>query len=114
MAALAGLLADDVDLEPPADLPDPGPFHGGDEAARFLLSLADSWDEFRVDVEAVLAADDDRAVARLHLSARGTGSGIQTVGTLIGAFWMRDGRIQRLRLGRDEAEALAATGLDGP
>jgi peptide deformylase len=113
MAPLAGLVADDVELEPPADLPDPGPFHGGDAAADFLLSLADSWDELRVDVESVLAADESRAVVRLHLSARGTGSGIQTVGTLIGAFWMRDGRIQRVRLGRDEAEALAATGLAG-
>jgi peptide deformylase len=113
MSALAGLVAEDVDLSPPPDLPDPGPVHGGAAAADFLLSLADSWDEFRVDVEAVLAADDSRAVARLHLSARGTGSGVQTVGTLIGAFWLRHGQIVRLELGRDEAEALAATGLAG-
>jgi peptide deformylase len=111
MSVLASLAVEDIEWRPPADLPDPGPFRGYDEVERFLLSLGESWDEFRVDVETVIAADDDRAVARLQLNARGSGSGIQTVGMLIGAFWLRDGRLTRLDLGRDEAEALAATGL---
>ncbi|MDQ6915503.1 MAG: nuclear transport factor 2 family protein, partial [Actinomycetota bacterium] len=93
---------------------DPGPFRGHEEVERFLLTLGESWDEFRIDVEAVVAADDERAVARLRLTARGTGSGLQTFGSLIGAFWLRDGRVARLELGRDEAAALAATGLAAP
>ena len=58
-----------------------------------------------------MAAGEDRAVARLRLSARGGGSGIQTSGILIGAFWLRDGRVARLELGRSVEQALAAVGL---
>ncbi len=111
LSILEAVAVDDLEWHPPSDLPDPGPFRGYDEVGRFLSGLAESWEELRIDVEAVLAAGDDRAVARLSLSARGSGSGIDTSGMLIGAFWLRDGRISRVELGRDEAAALAATGL---
>jgi len=112
--ALADLVLDDVQLRPPADLPDPGPFHGPGDVAGFFAGVRDTWEELRVDVEDVVAAGEDRAVARLRLSARGGGSGIQTSGMLIGAFWLRDGRLARLELGRSVEQALAAVGLTTP
>jgi peptide deformylase len=114
LGALAGLLTDDVELRPPADLPDPGPFHGPEDVTAFLAAFREAWEECRVDVEAVLAADESRAVARLRLSARGSGSGIQAFGALVGAFWLRDGRVERVELGRDADDALARAGLARP
>jgi peptide deformylase len=110
---LAELFSDDVELTPTDDFPDPGPFRGRDAVEGIMASFRESWGECRIDVEAILAAAHDRAVARLHLSARGSGSGIETAGMLIGAFWLRDGRVERLELGRSAEAALAATGL-GP
>jgi peptide deformylase len=111
LSALAGLLTEDVELHAPADLPDAGPFHGPADATAFLAAFRESWEECRVDVEAVLAADESRAVARLRLSARGSDSGLQAFGALVGAFWLRDGRVERLELGRDADDALARAGL---
>jgi peptide deformylase len=108
---LTEAFTDDVELTPTDDFPDPGPFRGRDAVEAVLAAFRESWGECRIDVEAVVAAGDDRAVARLHISARGSGSGIETAGMVVGAVWLRDGRVNRLALGRNEGEALAATGL---
>jgi peptide deformylase len=108
---LAELFTDDVELKPTEDFPDPGPFRGRDAVEGILASFLESWGECRVDVETVLAAGDDRAVARLQLSGRGSGSGVEAADVVIGAFWLRDGRVERLELGRSAEAALAATGL---
>jgi peptide deformylase len=109
--ALADLMVDDVELRPPADLPDPGPFRGQDHVAGFLAGFAETWHELRIDVEAVVAATDDRAVARLRLSGRGSGSGVEAVGLLVAAFVLEGGRVARLALFRRDADALREAGL---
>jgi peptide deformylase len=108
---LTALFTDDVELRPVSDFPDPGPFRGRAAVEEVLAAFRESWEQCRIDVEAVVAASDDRAVARLRLVGRGSGSGVEAADPLIGAFWLRDGRVERLELGRDEAAALAATGL---
>jgi ketosteroid isomerase-like protein len=108
---LTELFTDDVEFSPTDDFPEPGPFHGREAVEAVLVAFRESWGECRVDAEAVLAADAERAVARLQISGRGSGSGIEAADVVIGAFWLRDGRVARLELGRDEGEALAATGL---
>jgi ketosteroid isomerase-like protein len=111
LEALGDLVAGDVEFRPPPDLPDPGPFRGPDEVAGFLSAFAETWHELRVDVEGVVAAGDDRAVARLRLSGRGSGSGVEAVGLLVGAFVVDRGRLTRVALFRSDAEALRDAGL---
>jgi ketosteroid isomerase-like protein len=111
MDALSDLVVEDVEVRPPDDLPDPGPFRGPAQVAGFLDAFAESWHELRVDVEAIVAARDDRAVARLRMSGRGSGSGVEAIGLLVGAFVLDGERVARLTLFRNDADALREVGL---
>jgi hypothetical protein len=103
----------EVELETPSDLPEAGPFLGRDQMAGFLEAFRDTWDECGVEIDEVIAESPDRAVVRLRLWGRGSGSGIETEGFLIAACFLREGRLARMVLGRDRDAALATVGLTG-
>jgi uncharacterized protein len=85
-------------------------FRGREGLARYYAMLNESWEEFRSVIE---EAHDlgDHVLTLNRSSARGKGSGM-TVDAPTGAvFDFRDGKVSRVRLYLDRAEALRAAGL---
>ena len=86
-------------------------FHGRQGLARYYAMLNESWEEFRSVIE---EAHDlgDHVLTLNRSTARGKGSGV-TVDAPTGAvFDFRDGKVSRVRLYLDRAEALRAAGLE--
>jgi ketosteroid isomerase-like protein len=88
----------------------PAVYSGLDGAMRFRDEIAETWDEFHVEVEDVVSAGDD-VVVLVRSSGRGRASGAEVESRAAWVATVRDQRIARLRLYRDRSRALEAVGL---
>jgi uncharacterized protein len=70
----------------------------------------DVWDDFRFEVEELIDAGD-KVFAAVQLSGRGKGSGVPVDQHDIHVCTIRDGKVVRIDVHRDRAEALKAAGL---
>lgn len=96
----------------PAEVPEPGPFHGHAELRAWAEAFLHAWEAHRAEVVDFTDAGD-RAIAMLRLTGRGRGSGIETDEVDAHLFTFRDGKILRWRNFNERAEALEAAGLSG-
>ena len=94
--------------------PDAAEHHGIENFGRAWRDFLSAWSDLRMKPERVVAGDPDKYVLLHGLTAQGKGSGLgvdaATVATLIHT---RDGRISRVEMFWDRAEALHAAGADG-
>jgi ketosteroid isomerase-like protein len=86
------------------------PSRGIDGAMRVRRHWLDSWSDQTVELED-LVADDDNVVVTAHVTARGRGSGVEVDVRLHFHFALRDGRVVHIYEHVDRAEALGAAGL---
>ena len=70
-----------------------------------------NFDDFRVEMEEVIHADDERVVGVVRDRGRIPGSDAEISNRFFNVFTFRDGRITRLSFHTDRNEALAAAGL---
>ncbi|MEK6250985.1 MAG: nuclear transport factor 2 family protein [Actinomycetota bacterium] len=70
----------------------------------------DTWDEHRLDLEEVVEEGDD-VVALVHITARGTTSGVETDIRFYAQLKVRDGKVIYIYDHEDRAAALEAAGL---
>lgn len=101
----------DVQIDVSDRILNPEVYTGIDGAIRFRNEIAETWDDFRVEVEDLLPAGEE-VVALVRSSGQGRMSGAPVVNA--GAAWVatvREGKIARLRLYRERSEALEAVGL---
>ena len=109
-AALDQFAADcEVAFRP--QVPEPGPFNGRDELRSWMEGFRAALGSSEVELVEVVASDDDRVIAMLHLTGEGAGSGIGIELTWPNLFEFRDGKIVRWRDFDERAEALAEAGL---
>jgi ketosteroid isomerase-like protein len=109
-AALDQFAADcEVAFRP--QVPEPGPFHGRDELRSWMEGFRVALGSSEVEMVEVVAGDDDRLIAMLHLTGEGAGSGVGIELTWPNLFEFRDGKIVRWRDFDERAEALEAAGL---
>jgi ketosteroid isomerase-like protein len=97
-----------------ADGVSPGTWTGMSEMNRAWRDLLDAWQEFRAELEACMALDDDRVLVLTDNSGRGRSSsldvaGIRTKGANV--FHLRGGKVTRLVAYWDRESALADLGL---
>jgi ketosteroid isomerase-like protein len=87
-------------------------FHGHDGVRAFFREWGEFFAEYHAEPERFIDAGDS-VVARVRQHGRGRAS---NVGVEMPLYWqvyrLRDGRAVRVEIYRDEAEALAAVGLD--
>jgi ketosteroid isomerase-like protein len=85
-------------------------FHGREGLARYYAMLNESWEEFRSVIE---EAHDlgDHVLTLNRSTARGKGSGMDVDAPTAAVFDFRDGKISRVRLYLDRAEASLEAGL---
>jgi ketosteroid isomerase-like protein len=83
----------------------------GPEVAEFLRSWADSWLEWQFDVEEVRDAADDMVFVAIHEWATGVESGAGVDQRRYCAVTVREGRVARVQMFSDRADAIRAAGL---
>jgi ketosteroid isomerase-like protein len=93
--------------------PDGVVFHGHDGFLALFADWMEGWTDwsFRADEYVDLG---DEVVVRLHQSGRGAGSGALVEGVFWFVFGMAEGRVARLDIYNDEAEALSTAGRPQP
>jgi ketosteroid isomerase-like protein len=97
-----------------ADGPAPGTWSGVSGMVRAWREILSAWDDWRGEAEGYRALDGGRVFVPFHFSARGKASGMEagevsTKGALL--FQLRDGKVIKLVVYMDRADALEAVGL---
>ena len=84
--------ADDIDWHVSEVLPQGGDAHGTEEVGQFFQRLGDTWSEFQVQVEDMVASGD-----RVCVIGRASGQldGTQTGYGFVHAWTVRDGSLSR-------------------
>jgi ketosteroid isomerase-like protein len=100
----------DVEMQVPPMLPDPGPFHGREEAGRFFAMWLDIFDDFEVVIEETIDAGD-QVLAMALARGRGKDSGIVVETPSFGHVWtLKNGEVTRIQMYPSRAVALEAIG----
>ena len=87
------------------------PAYRGPEVGEFLRSWADSWQDWHFDITDVRDAGTDRVFSGIHEWGIGTESDVSVDQYRYLVFTVRSGRITRVQMFSDRAQALEATGL---
>jgi len=94
-----------------------GAYEGADGIGRFFADVADAAPDFTLTIERLEAVGRDRVLAFTRMSASGRASGIQVAGfgrtnlELGAVYSLVDGKVTRIRVFFDRAEAVEAAGL---
>ena len=96
----------DVEIDASERVLNPAVYHGHEGAARFREEIAETWDDFHVEIEEIHAAGD-QVVVLVHSSGQGRASGVAVDARAAWLVTVVAGQVARLRLYRDRAEALA-------
>jgi ketosteroid isomerase-like protein len=86
------------------------PTRGIEAAMSNRNAWLDAWEEHRLDLEEVVE-EGDNVVALVHLTARGTGSGVEVDVRFYAQFKVRNGKVIYVFDHEDRAAALEAAGL---
>jgi len=97
----------DVEFSQPADEPGGGTYHGIDGVVEAFRNWLAPWDEYRVDLEEITDRGE-HVLARTRHHMHGKASGIEVEKVIFQLWTVRHGRIVRVRMYYDEAQALAA------
>jgi ketosteroid isomerase-like protein len=99
--------AESFELVLPPTYPEGGQiFRGREGLKRWIASITEIWDEWRMEPERFIAADD-RVVVLIHILARGQLSGVELDRETAHIWSMADGRVTRCEVYFDRSEALA-------
>ena len=85
------------------------PYRGSAGIHRYFGEIDATWDEWRVEVEQLVAAPDGRVVIVMSTHMRGRGSGLPFAERVANVWEFKDEKLWRATLYRDPAEALRAT-----
>ena len=108
--AVLKLFHPDCEVVFPPEVPEPGPFQGHAELRAWIEGFLAAWESHHAEV-VELTVEGDVVLAMLHLSGRGSGSGIELDETDAHVFTFRDGKIIGWRNFAERSEALEAAGL---
>jgi ketosteroid isomerase-like protein len=89
---------------------EPGTHHGHDGVRYVFESVFESFDEFQIEVEEIIDLDD-RVLAILQIAGRARLTGMELATPGAHLFSFRDGKIVKLQLFVDPAEAREAAGV---
>ena len=88
-----------------------GLHRGRDRVRAALSSFMTEWEDFAVEIEDLIPADDGRVVMLVHLTGRGRGSPVPLDFREANIFTIRAGRIVSVEEYFDRERALEAVGL---
>jgi len=107
--AVLALCAEDIVITQAPEVPVGEPQQHGHEGVLEAFALwPEQWDDFRIEIQRVVADPDDYVVVSTLQSGRGKQSGVEVVGEFIFVYAFRDGLISEWRIFVDEDQALAS------
>jgi ketosteroid isomerase-like protein len=84
------------------------PYRGLAGIRRYFEEIDATWQEWRVEVEQLVAAPDGRVLIVMSTHMRGKGSGLPFAQRVAALWEFNDGKLWRATLYRDPADALRA------
>jgi ketosteroid isomerase-like protein len=106
-------IADDVTWEVLDVFPEKGPFHGKEGILRFWQSWAETFSEFRAEIDEIVDLEEHIVVV-MHMSGRGHGSAAPMRTPSFAQIWTFEGdQISRTRMLPDREQAVALVGAEG-
>lgn len=105
------LLHPDFEFDATEVAPDAGGQLGFEAALEFLQGYWETFDDFRVEIEAVIYADETRVVTHARDDGRMRGSDSEVRNYYFQVFTFREGKIVRISIHADKERALEAAGL---
>jgi ketosteroid isomerase-like protein len=90
---------------------EPGTHYGHAGVRHVFDAILEGFEDFHIEVEQLFGLDDDRVLAIVRITATGNLSGVKLDNPGGHLFWLRDGKVIKLRLFLDPAEAREAAGL---
>ena len=90
--------------------PEQQEYDGAEGVAAFLSTWVEAWDDWELEMEAVLDGGD-RVVAPMHQRGRSKEAGMPVEMSFAQVYTMHDGKQSRIELYSDRDEALASAGL---
>lgn len=109
----AGLavLHPDIEWKGPPEAPTGSVWQGHDEVRQFARIGLEPWESRTWTPEEFVEVGEDALLVFVRSRARGAGSGIEIEADTAHVATFRDGKVIRLEMYGDRAEALAAVGL---
>jgi len=92
--------------------PDGGLYRGVDATNAAVASYFGTFEDFHVEAEDIVYADQERVVAAIRDGGRIRGSNREVTNRYFHAWAFRDGRVVRLSSHLDKAQALKAVGVE--
>ena len=109
--AVRELYASDYELDVTDIGPDIGVIRGFDAANEALRSYFETFEDFYIEIEEVVHADEERVVTEVHDGGRMPGSDSEVRNHRFHVFAFRDGKVVRFSSHLDRNRALEAAGL---
>jgi ketosteroid isomerase-like protein len=109
--AVRELYASDYELDVTDIGPDIGVIRGFDAANEALRSYFETFEDFYIDIEEVIHADEERVVTEVHDGGRMPGSDSEVRNHRFHVFAFRGGKVVRFSSHLDRNQALEAAGL---
>ena len=109
--AVRELYASDYELDVTDIGPDIGVIRGFDAANEALRSYFETFEDFYMEIEEVVHADEERVVTEVHDGGRMPGSDSEVRNHRFHVFAFRDGKVVRFSSHLDRNRALEAAGL---
>ena len=109
--AVRDVYASDFELDVAEIAPDIGVVRGFDGAREAMQPYFKSFDDFRMEIDEVLHADDRQVVVAMHDSGRMHGSEFEVTNHRFHVWTFRDGKVVRFSSHIDQARALEAARL---
>jgi ketosteroid isomerase-like protein len=109
--AVRELFAPDYESDTTDIAPDIGVIRGFDGFVEALRSYFETFEDFYIDIEEVLHADEERVVTDVHDGGRMRGSDSEVRNHRFHVFAFRDGKLVRFSSHLDRNRALEAAGL---
>jgi ketosteroid isomerase-like protein len=113
LEALAAISDDDMEFVSVFTAVDGGSqtYRGPQGWADYFERLHEAWDSWRVENPRYFDAGDDRLATLVRLVGTGKTSGVEVEREIGIAYTLREGKVWRMRVYLDPAEALEAVGL---
>lgn len=108
------LIAPDFEYDTSDVLPDLFPGHGHEGAGPTFRAYTAMFDDFHIDLEEVIAANDQHVVTAVKDGGRIKGTEAEVQNPFFHAFTLRDGKVIRWSSHLDRASALGAVGIADP
>ena len=105
------LIAPDAEFDSSDVMPDIGVIRGQESAKPAMRSYVGAFEDFHIELEEVIGADEDHVVTMVRDGGRVRGSDAEIWNRFFHAFTIRGGRIVRWSSHVEKRRALEAAGL---